>query len=105
MEMIKNELSSFENNYLNGIHVSRYCASWIKGGGERFNWRFKLWLKSLVINGRRLTEDEIRFILNFAENGKLELQEHAKMFLRDTDWDAEREKYIKERRDRIEKRN
>ena len=43
---------------------------------------FKEWLKSLVINGRHLTDEEIHDILFIADNGKMELELSAKMFLK-----------------------
>ena len=74
----------FENKLIRDIHCSRYVASYVKAGGSlssREAWRFKGWLKSLVINGENLSDDEVRFIYNYGTNGKLELEEHAKRFL------------------------
>lgn len=68
----------FENRLIRGIHKSRYCASWMRAVGVKFNRGFKEWLKTLVIDGEHLTEDEIQEIWLFATNGKLELQESAK---------------------------
>lgn len=72
----------FENKIINGIHVSRYVASWsnVSGGKYRFFF-FEDWLRQLVINGRSLTEDEIRYIYNYATNGKLELEANARTFI------------------------
>ena len=64
--------------------ASQFVASWINVGGfdsktgNKYGGKLKFmtWLRSLG-----LTEDECRFIFNFATNGKLELQEHAKRFL------------------------
>lgn len=43
-------------------------------------WPFRKWLEQLLINGRHLADDEVRFITNFATNGKLELEVNAKKF-------------------------
>lgn len=86
----------FENKMIKGIHISRYVASWCKVGGGKIypadlslDPSFKLskcktfagWLQTLVIDGERLTRDEIVQICNYATNGKLELQESAKNYL------------------------
>ena len=70
----------FENKVYEGIHYSRFIASWFKSGGK-LDYRFKKWLQSLKINDKEITEEIIREIYDFAENGKLELQETAKAFL------------------------
>lgn len=87
-------MSDFENRLIKGIHVSRYIASWYNVGGTKVRYLNKTdptkrriesyfadWLRTLVINDGHLTEDEVRYITHFAENGKLELQESAKEFL------------------------
>jgi hypothetical protein len=71
----------FENEIINGVHASRYIASWCKAGGhlgrrERGRFDFKDWLESLG-----LTEDEVRHIYNLATNGKLELENSAREFI------------------------
>lgn len=71
----------FENKEINGIHCSRYAASWRKTGCKS-NYLFKLWLEQLIINGRKLTEDEVWFIYNFTVCGKLELESNAKLFIK-----------------------
>ena len=77
-------MDQFENAVIRNIHISRYVASWAHVGGKfdkvGFSW-FKKWLESLVIDGEKLSTIEIRRICNFAMNGKLELQEHAKRFM------------------------
>lgn len=70
----------FENRIIEGIHISRFVASWVKEGGE-LNFTFKEWLGTLVINERKLTNDEIKDIYNFGTNGKLELEASASKFL------------------------
>lgn len=81
-------MDEFENKLINGIHASRYVVSWVKGGGNlyinrRYNCRFIEWLKSLFINGRYLTEEEIDYIYHFASNGKMELESNASKFLKE----------------------
>lgn len=74
----------FENKIIRNIHCSRYVASYVKAGGSlrsREAWRFKGWLKSLVIDDEKLSDDEVLYIYNYGTNGKLELEEHAKRFL------------------------
>ena len=72
----------FENKLIEGIYVSRFVASWYNEGGGTYRG-FKAWLGSLVINDRKLTQEEIDYIANFAFNGKLELEESVRRFLRD----------------------
>ena len=71
----------FENRIIEGIHISRFVASWVKEGGK-LTFEFKEWLKTLTINGRQLTNEEIQDIYNFGTNGKLELETLAAMFLK-----------------------
>lgn len=70
----------FENKLIKGIYVSRYIASWLHEK-VRMSIAFKQWLRTLVIDGEHLTEDEVDYIYNFATNGKLELQENASFFI------------------------
>lgn len=69
----------FENKEINGILCSRYVASW-RVTGCKTNYLFRLWLEQLVINGRKLTGEEVRYVYNYATNGKLELETNAKLF-------------------------
>lgn len=71
-------MDEFKNNIICGDFESRYIASWIKSGGGRFDWAFKEWLKDLG-----LSDDDVRIVYNFATNGKLEYQEHAKAWLQE----------------------
>lgn len=69
----------FENKIYEGIHYSRFVASfWRKGGKIR---DFKRWLSSLKINGKHIPEKDIKAIYNYATNGKLELESHAKLWI------------------------
>ena len=80
-------VDEFENSLVNGIHASRYIVSWVKSGGSlkgsRRNSKFVEWLKSLTINGRSLTEEEIDQIYHLSSNGKLELECLAEKFLKE----------------------
>lgn len=70
-------MDEFENSFVQGVHISRYIASWTRCGYP-INSLFKAWLKSLDIN-----EQQVKKIWNFATNGKLELQTSAKYFMRE----------------------
>lgn len=77
----------FENKIVRGIHMSRYIASWANSGGtlkrNLLNGfpAFRVWLRTLKIDGDHLTKDEIQQICDYARNGKLELEASAKNFL------------------------
>lgn len=71
-------MNDFENKLIRGIHISRYLLSYYGVGGKKRLLR--KWLRTLVINGSPLTEDEIMDIIRF-DNGKLELEEQAKVFI------------------------
>lgn len=72
----------FENKLIKGIHCSRYVASWINEGGFISPiGHFRAWLRTLTVDGEHLTSDEIRYICNFAGNGKLELEEQVRMYM------------------------
>lgn len=65
----------FENKMFNGIHYSRFVASWNHYGDGYNPIRFEQWLKSM-----ELPEDVINEIRFMYENGKMELERHARMF-------------------------
>lgn len=76
----------FENKVINDIHKSRYVASWTNSGGtldRKGRLLFKKWLKSLIINNRPLTDDEVLDIFVYAQNGKMELEFSAEDFLKE----------------------
>ena len=70
----------FENGLTKqGIHYSRYIASWLNAMGYTHDIHkemFKDWLKTLS-----LTDDEVKDITDMLTNGKLELECHAKKFV------------------------
>ena len=71
----------FENKLINGIHASRYIASWIKAGGALYYGEdvndFYKWLLSMG-----LTEEDAQHVKRLAENGKLELEINAEKFIK-----------------------
>ena len=82
-------MDEFKNSVIKGIFISQYIAAWIKTKRpietacrcEDAYGLFIGWLKSLVINGEHLTDDEVWRIYEFTQNGNLELDESAKRFL------------------------
>lgn len=90
MSEFKNKISSC------GIHYSRYIASWYNSGGS-FDYcdsdGFKLWAMSTGVSKEEA--DDMWFI---ATNGKMELEDSAKAFLRRNKENAE--EFIKNRRRR-----
>lgn len=62
-----------------GIHYSRYIASWRNIGGTHFDHQFKAWLKS-----EGCDENEVNDIYQLATNGKLELESSAFKFITNT---------------------
>ncbi len=75
-------MSEFENKMFEGIHYSRFIASWTNVGGIVTRGGLANWLRTLTINDKQIPEDVIREIVNFATNGKLELQENAEDYIR-----------------------
>ena len=66
---------------INGIPVTRYIASWYIAGGKRSIPKIRKWLESLTINGRHLTNEEVKVIADCSVNGMFELEEVAKQFI------------------------
>lgn len=75
-------MDRWSNEPIEGIHPSRFVASFINAGGSIKGIRLEQWLKTLTINGRKLDEDEISRIKNFT-CGKLELESYAKKWLKE----------------------
>ena len=71
----------FENESIRGIYATRFIASWLRMGGMLCTCEdvdnFRSWLLSLG-----LTSDEVWPIMYLAETGKMELEIHAKAFLK-----------------------
>jgi hypothetical protein len=78
--VMKGSVYMFENKKVDGIHATRYIASWIKSGGKLNHGEniddFSEWLKSLGLSEKDILD--IKFI---ATNGKLELERSATYFL------------------------
>ena len=69
----------FENKLINGIHASRYIASWVRSGGDLHwddNRNFYKWLLAMG-----LSKEDALHVKRLAENGKLELENSAKKFI------------------------
>lgn len=60
-----------------GVHYSRYIASWVNYGGSYFGEQFAAWLRANDVE-----EDEIRDIREMATCGKLELEMTAGKYIR-----------------------
>ena len=69
-----------ENKRIKGVHISRYLASYISNTGMFRLYQFEEWLRTLVLNGERLTDEEIGEIKEFAALGKMEFEYAAKEF-------------------------
>lgn len=75
-------MENWENKVYEGIHYSRFIASWTKKNGKIVP-AFKGWLKSLDINGKTMPDDVVHEIWQLATNGKLELETDAYFYMRD----------------------
>ena len=77
----------FENKNYEGIYYSRFIASYIKACSYQNvvpkNWKFKEWLRSLTINGKRIPDTVIREMEDLFSNGKLELENNCQTWLRE----------------------
>ena len=81
-------MREFENTLINGIYKSQYVMSWTNAGGllNRTMFINGVRVKSMDafrdwLNSQALSERDVQDIINFAGNGKLELQESARRFL------------------------
>lgn len=77
----------FSNNTECGIHVTRFIASWVREGGTLRTGKdyenFETWLRSIIVDGKNLSEPDVNHILELAKCGKMELEYRAKMFLKE----------------------
>lgn len=72
----------FENKQWEGIYYSRFVASWNKVCKSKFNrFEFEDWLMQLTINGKCMDGKTAREICNYADNGKFELEDNARLFI------------------------
>ena len=72
-------MERFENKMIKGVHASRYIASWVRSGGSLKYRRepFREWLFS-----EGLTEEEVDHVDYLAHNGRMELEDSSKLFLK-----------------------
>lgn len=88
---------NWKNNLANGIEYSRYCASFAgecASIGVYPTYRLCMeWLETLTVNGKPLSEDDKRGICNMLENGKMELEENAREFLKNKNLSDFEKKY------------
>jgi len=71
-------MKEFENakTEAQGVHYSRYIASWRNVGGDYFGNQFEKWLKE-----NSCTKNEIADIVVMATCGKMELEKTAKAYV------------------------
>ena len=79
-------MNDFENKIVGLTYCSRYIASWTKVHTRMkrpvyFGETFMKWLTTEC----GLSEEDARFVRNFAENGKLEFETNAMMFIEAND--------------------
>lgn len=69
-----------ENAKVNGIHMSRYIASWMNAGGEFIGtWEdssFSRWLRTVGVTN----EEDLHDIFEMATCGKFELERSAEKY-------------------------
>ena len=71
-------MNKWENKLINDyIFVSRFIASWYKGGGTYNKPLFKKWLESLG----GLKPEDMEIILFQYDNGKMELEYSVEKFI------------------------
>lgn len=81
----------FKNEEIKGINISRYIASWYNAGGSSIRVyapKFAEWLQSITFiaddeENKHLSKDEIKRIVYFATNGKMELEDLAEIFIKE----------------------
>lgn len=72
----------FENKIWEGIYYSRFVASWNKVHNGKFRrFEFEDWLMQLTINGKCMDNQTAKEICEFADNGKMELEDNARQFI------------------------
>lgn len=80
-------MKEFENKTECGLHPTRFIMSWVRAGGT-FSHRgigyddFWDWLKTLIIDGKPLSDNDVDHIMFLANNGKMELEHSAKTYLK-----------------------
>lgn len=78
--------NEWKNGVFEGTYYSRFIASWnnVEFAGK-IDHRFKEWLRSLTINGKKMPEDVVQDIFNLATNGKFELEKQVYGFVKKYD--------------------
>lgn len=80
-------MDTWKNETECGIHPTRFIMSWVREGGT-FSRRgngyddFRKWLKTLIIDGKPLSDNDIAHVMFLAMEGKLELESSAKAYLK-----------------------
>lgn len=72
----------FENKLFEGIYYSRFIASYVNVRGKINPDEFKDWLRSLIINEKKIPEDVIYDIYNLSTSGKLELEDNLRYYIK-----------------------
>lgn len=70
-----------------GIHATRFIMSWVREGGTFTRVgigyeAFEDWLKTLIVDGKPLSDNDVNHILHLAKGGKMELECSAKNFIK-----------------------
>ena len=80
-------MDDWSNRKLFGVHMSRYCASWINSGGDPNDIdSFIEWIMSIefkIENGtiEHISEDDAYDAYNMMTCGRMELEHSVKEFL------------------------
>lgn len=79
-------MNEWENRTECGIHPTRFIMSWVREGGKLRRRGdgiddFREWLKTLIIDGKPLSENDIDHIMFLATNGKMEFEYSARNFI------------------------
>lgn len=79
-------MNEWENKTECGIHPTRFIMSWVREGGHLRRRGdgiddFRDWLKTLIIDGKPLSDNDIEHIMFLATNGKMELEHSARLFM------------------------
>lgn len=80
-------MNAWENKTECGIHPTRFIMSWVREGGHLRRRGdgiddFRDWLRTLIIDGKPLSEADVEHIMSLATNGKMELEYSAREFMK-----------------------
>lgn len=80
-------MNEFENRTECGIHPTQFIMSWVREGGHLRRRGdgiddFRDWLRTLIIDGKPLSEADVEHIMSLATNGKMELEYSAREFMK-----------------------